>query len=195
MNQTLAMRHHLSNDDFLKRRLTAVFLLLIFCSAAAFAQNAVQRANSATPLNIRATHLMGFEGASNNANGTLSFQGATLQFQKAEKPAVQVKVSSVHDIFLGDQSKQVGGLPMTLGKAAVPFGGGRAISLFAHKKYDTLTLEYVDANGGIHGAIFELKKGKADVLRNELVARGAHVSQTQNESAKQSTAEVSSESK
>jgi hypothetical protein len=195
MNQTLAMRHHLSNADFLKRRLTAVFLLLIFCSAAAFAQNAVQRANSATPLNIRATHLMGFEGASNNANGTLSFQGATLQFQKAEKPAVQVKVSSVHDIFLGDQSKQVGGLPMTLGKAAVPFGGGRAISLFAHKKYDTLTLEYVDANGGIHGAIFELKKGKADVLRNELVARGAHVSQTQNESAKQSTAEVSSESK
>jgi len=195
MNQTLAMRHHLSNDDFLKRRLTAVFLLLIFCSAAAFAQNTVQWANSATPLNIRATHLMGFEGASNNANGTLSFQGATLQFQKAEKPAVQVKVSSVHDIFLGDQSKQVGGLPMTLGKAAVPFGGGRAISLFAHKKYDTLTLEYVDANGGIHGAIFELKKGKADVLRNELVARGAHVSQTQNESAKQSTAEVSSESK
>ena len=33
---------------------------------------------------------------------------------------------------------------MKLGKAAAPFGGGRVVSLFAHKKYDTLTLEYVD---------------------------------------------------
>ena len=39
----------------------------------------------------------------------------------------------------------MGGLPLTLGEAAAPYGGGRVVSLFAHKKYDTLTLEYVDA--------------------------------------------------
>ena len=61
---------------------------------------------------------------------------------------------------------------MTLGKAATPFGGGRVVSLFAHKKYDTLTLVYADANGGIHGAIFQLNKGQGEVLRNELVAKG-----------------------
>ena len=33
---------------------------------------------------------------------------------------------------------------MKIGKAAAPYGGGRVVSLFAHKKYDTLTLEYVD---------------------------------------------------
>ena len=184
-----------SDANFLKSRITPVFLLLIFCSAAAFAQNAVRPTDSPEPLNIRTTHLLGFEGAKNNAHGTLSFQGDALQFQKGEKPAALVKVSSIQDVFRGDQSKEVGGIPMTLGKAAVPFGGGRAISLFAHKKYDTLTLEYVDANGGIHGAIFELRKGQAEVLRNELVARGAHVSRPQDESAKQSTAEVSSEGK
>jgi hypothetical protein len=82
---------------------------------------------------------------------------------------------------------------MTLGKAAVPFGGGRAISLFAHKKYDTLALEYVDSNGGVHGAIFQVNKGQAEILRNDLVAKGAHVGE--NEPIKQSNAEVSSESK
>ena len=46
-------------------------------------------------------------------------------------------MAAVQDVFLGEQSKQVGGVPMTLGKAAAPFGGGRVVSLFAHKKYDT----------------------------------------------------------
>jgi hypothetical protein len=74
---------------------------------------------------------------------------------------VQVKIASVHDLLLGDLSRQIGGVPVTLAKAAVPYSGGRAVSLFTHKKYDTLTLEYVDAEGGLHGAIFELKKGQA----------------------------------
>lgn len=106
---------------------------------------------------------------------------------------MEVKIASVQDVFLGEQGRQVGGVPMTLGKAAVPFGGGRVVSLFAHKKYDTLTLEYVDANGGVHGAIFQLLKGQAGTLRDELVAKGAHVSQTGSEATKQGTPEASNE--
>jgi len=174
----------------LKADLFLVSLILLWGSAAAFAQTAGQSASLTTPVSIRATHLLGFEGAPNNANGTLSIQGDALQFQKDGKPTEQVKVASVQDIFLGEQSKQVGGTPMTLGKAAVPFGGGRAVSLFAHKKYDTLALEYVDSNGGMHGAIFQLNKGQAEILRNELVTKGAHVSESANEPVKQSNAEV-----
>ena len=74
--------------------------------------------------------------------------------------------------FWAAESKQVGGLPMTLGEAAAPFGGGRVVSLFAHKKYDTLSLEYVDTDEGIHGAIFQLKKGQAEIVKNELIAQG-----------------------
>jgi len=59
----------------------------------------------------------------------------------------------VRNVLLGGESKQVGGLPMTLGKAAVPFGGGRVVSLFAHKKYDTLSLEYWTPMGEFNGAI------------------------------------------
>ena len=171
----------------------AALMVVIASGAAATGEYPAQPKNSA--VNIRATHLLGFEGARKNATGTLSIEQDALQFHKNGKPAIQVKITSVQDIFLGEQSKQVGGTPMTLGKAAVPFGGGRVVSLFAHKKYDTLALEYVDSNGGMHGAIFQLDKGQAEILRNELVAKGAHVSDTTSEALKQSNPEVSNESK
>jgi len=115
-------------------------------------------------------------------------------FKKNGTAAGQVKIASIHDLSLGDRSRQVGGVPVTLAKAAVPYSGGRAVSLFTHRKYDTLTLEYVDAEGGLHGAIFELKKGQTEGLRNELLAKGALVSNAGNEPTKQ-TAEASSENR
>jgi hypothetical protein len=148
--------------------------LLILCSDGAFAQTA--SGTTDTTSSIRATHLIGFEGAPNNANGNLSIQNDVLRFERDGKPAVQVSIASIQNVSLGEQSREVGGTPMTLGKAATPFGGGRAVSLFAHKKYDTLALEYVDASGGLHGAVFQLNKGQGDVLRSRLLTKGAHVS-------------------
>jgi hypothetical protein len=141
------------------------------------------------------THLLGFANATNNSTGTLSVQDDSLQFQQNGKPGAQVKIGSVRDVFLGGESKQVGGLPMTLGKAAVPFGGGRVVSLFAHKKYDTLSLEYVDADGGIHGAIFQLTKGQGELVKNELIAQGATISSRQDQATKENAAEAGHENK
>src|SRR5262249_34605928 len=114
------------------RRPAAVLLsLLIWSSAVALAQNGSQQGNSTTPFSTHVTHLLGFEGAPKNANGTLSIEANALQFQKDGRPAVQVNIASVQDVLLGEESKQIGGLPMTLGKTAAPFGGGRVGSLFA----------------------------------------------------------------
>ncbi len=115
--------------------------------------------------------------------------------QRGDMSAPQVKIGSVRDVFLGGESKQVGGLPMTLGKAAVPFGGGRVVSLLAHKKYDTLSLEYVDADGGIHGAIFQLTKGQGELVKNELIAQGATISSRQDKATKENAAEARHENK
>jgi hypothetical protein len=165
------------------RPFVAVLTIWIASSTAVLAEDVGQPKNS--PLNVLATHLLGFEGMPRNATGTLSIEADAVQFQRSGKPIVQVKIASIQDVLVGDQSKQVGGLPMTLGKAAVPFSGGRAVSLFAHKKYDTLTLEYVDVDGGFHGAIFELKKGQGEAFRNELVAKGVRVSDSEDEPTKQ----------
>jgi hypothetical protein len=196
MNHRVVPTEHTPHGYMLMpHRVWAYLILLIGCAVGATAQNASEPTNVSAPFSARVTHLLGFQGAANNAGGTLSIQGSALQFQKNGKPAAQVRIASVQDIFLGEQSKQVGGMPMTLGKAATPFGGGRVVSLFAHKKYDALALEYVDANGGVHGAIFQLQKGQGRTLRDELVARGAHVSQIEGEATKQNTAEVSNDHK
>jgi len=138
---------------------------------------------------------MGFADAKKNSTGTLSVQDDSLQFQQNGKPGAKVKIAFVRDVFLGAESKQVGGLPMTLGKTAAPFGGGRVVSLFAHKKYDTLTLESVDADEGIHGAIFELTKGQAELVKNELIAQGVTIGSHQDQSTKESAAEAGHENK
>src|SRR6266481_693505 len=169
--------------------------VLICCSLTASAQKITQRGDTSAPFSTRATHLLGFANASNNSTGTLSVQDHSLQFQRNGKPGAQVKIGSVRDVFLGAESKQVGGLPMTLGKTAAPFGGGRVVSLFAHKRYDTLTLEYVDADEGIHGAIFQLTKGQGELVRNELIARGVTISSHQDQLTKESATEPRHENK
>jgi hypothetical protein len=56
-----------------------------------------------------------------------------------------------------------------------PYGAGRFLGLFRNK-LDTLTLQYRDADGGLHGAIFLLAVGQADPLKKLLVDQGAHTS-------------------
>lgn len=172
-----------------------VLALLICCTLTAVAQDATQRGDASVPFSVRATHLLGFENAKNNCNGTLSIQNDALQFQQNGTTRAQIKVDSVRDVFLGEESKQVGGLPMTLGKTAAPYGGGRVVSLFAHKKYEILTLEYLDVDGGRHGAIFQLNKGQGEVVKNELTNRGVPATSHQVQTATQSSAETKHENK
>ena len=168
--------------------------VLICFSLTAPAQQTSQRGDTSAPFSTRATHLLGFANARNTSNGTLSIQDDSLQFQQTRKSGEHIKIGSVRNIFLGEESKQVGGLPMTLGKAAAPYGGGRVVSLFAHKKYDLLTLEYVDNDGGIHGAIFQLVRGQGEVVKQELTGRYAVISSREDQS-KHSAAEVRNEIK
>ena len=133
------------------------------------------------------SHVLEFEGARYNATGDLRIQGDAVQFQRDGSPTAQVNISSIQDIFVEDEDKQVGGTAMTLGKTAAPFGGGRVVSLFAHKKYDFLTVEYLDNNGGFHGAIFQLNKGQGETFKKALVADGAHITPSVERSPTQST--------
>ena len=69
--------------------------------------------------------------------------------------------------------------------AATPYGGGRVIALLAHKKYEIVTVKYRDSDGGFHGAIFQLNKGEAQVLKRELEVGGAQVTEVGNQPKRQ----------
>ena len=182
--------------DRFHRRAGVRLLIALICCGLTAAQNSTQQGAS-KPFSIRATHLLGFENAKSSCSGTLSIEDNSLQFRQIGKAGEQthIKIGSVRDIFLGEESRQVGGLPLTLGEAAAPYGGGRVVSLFAHKKYDTLALEYVDADEGIHGAIFQLTKGHGELVKNELIAHGVTMNSRKDQSKKESAAEARHENK
>ena len=194
MNRLFVVRN--GQGRFLVRRvLIDVCALWLCASVAAFAQRSAPTLKANQPFSIRATHLVGLPNTKSNCKGTLSTQDNVLRFQQSGKTVAQVEITSVRDVFLGEESMQVGGMPMKIGKAAAPYGGGRLVSLFAHKKYDTLTLEYVDADGGIHGAIFQVAKGQGELVRSELVARGVSSSSGEDQRTKESSSEVAHEDK
>jgi hypothetical protein len=193
-NRLFILRNH-RNSYFVRDALIRVWALLFCSTLGVLAQSTAPPVNASAPFSIRATHLLGLENTKSNCNGTLSIQGDALQFQQGGKPGTEVKITSIQAVFLGGESKQVRGLPMKLGKAAAPYGGGRVVSLLAHKKYDTLILEYVDSNGGLHGAIFQLRKGQGELVTNLLKARGVSPGSGEYQATKQSTVEVTNENK
>jgi hypothetical protein len=168
----------------------ACFALLLCFSRATIGQTPIEAQGSAAGPVIHVIHLLGFEDVRPNAKGQLYIQGDMVQFARNGSPAAQVSIRSIQDISLGTEDKQIGGMPMTLGKAAVPFEGGRAISLFSHKQYDTFTVEYLDNNGGFHGAIFRMNKGQGQAFEKNLVAKGAHIAPPEIQVRTQSTPEV-----
>lgn len=163
----------------------ALLVLLAWLTATANGQS--QPENPAANFPLHVTHVMGFEDVRRNAGGELSIQDDYVRFQHEGGPAAQISISAIQNASLGLQDKQVGGVPMMLGKTAVPFGGGRVVSLFSHKKYDSLTIEYVDSNGGFHGAIFRLGKGQGQIFKDSLVAHGAHITSSEDRSPLQNT--------
>jgi hypothetical protein len=169
--------------------------VLLSLSTASIGQNQSEAQSPVPGAAIHVTQVLGFEGAKHNATGELKIQDSVMQFQHDGITAAQVSISSIQDIFVEDEDKQVGGTAMTLGKTAAPFGGGRVVSLFAHKKYDFLTVEYLDNNGGFHGAIFQLDKGQGQIFKKDLVANGAHISSPDDRATTQSTSEVKHEKK
>ena len=109
-----------------------ILIFLVWFTATAQSQSQVE--TSAATSSIQVKHVLGFEGVRRNASGELSIQGDDLSFQQNGKPAAQVSITSIHNISLGEEDKQVGGVPMMLGKTAVPFGGRpRCKSLLAQE--------------------------------------------------------------
>ena len=155
----------------------ALLVLLAWFTANANGQSQVDTSSTRSSKHVK--HVLGFEGMKRNASGELSIEDNDLRFQRDKAPAAHVRITSIQNISLGEQDKQIGGVPLMIGKAALPYSGGRMVSLFSHKKYDSLTIEYVDSSGGFHGAIFRLAKGQGEIFKSALIAHGAQIRQSE----------------
>ena len=144
-------------------------LLVLTMSAAVPASFAQQLEDS-----MKATQVMGFGEVKSNTNGILKVENGNLQFSSS-KGKTEMPIGSVEDVITGDDSQRV--FRGTIGTLTMftPYEGGRFLSLF-RTKLDTLTLQYRDSNGALHGAIFTMAQGKADPFKKKLVGQGAHTS-------------------
>src|SRR5215469_327353 len=156
------------------QQLAAIGAVFVATAESAFSQKAAAPQTSQTTSIPHVKCVIGLENIKANTKGTLSLLPNGLEFATG-KNKVDVSTASIQDIFTGQESRQdVSGPAGTVAKAGIPYGGGRIVSLFSHN-VEVLTVEYVDSNGGFHGTVFVLPPGKATVLKNQLVAQGAKV--------------------
>jgi hypothetical protein len=144
----------------------SITLLNVFAPAG----HAQQAANS-----TKAVQITGLTGVKNNTKGTLTVESGALRFTHSASTS-DLAPNAVQDVVTGSDSQRlVGGTVGTMSMFA-PYGSGRFLSLF-RTKLDTLTIQYRDADGGIHGVIFTTTPvGTADVIKSELIGLGAHTS-------------------
>ena len=147
-------------------KVVLIAITLCFCSAGGQAQ----QDQTLTP----AVHLIGLAGLNENTKGNLTVINGTLRFIHSKGNA-DVAATSIENVVTGtDSQRAIGGTLGTLTQLA-PFGSGRVLSLF-RTKLDTLTIQYRDVEGGLHGIIFTMAPGKAKMIKQQLIARGAHTS-------------------
>jgi hypothetical protein len=147
---------------------SSIFVLSILSCLPLLAEDSAAKG---APVKVRC--LMGLENIKRNSRGTLTVQNDSMQFTAGQTVA-KVPVKSIDDIFSGAEMTQSGGTVGVITKVALPYGGGRALSLLLRSKIDVLTLTYRDDNGGFHGVILTLPKGQGEQVRAQLVAGGAH---------------------
>lgn len=132
----------------------------------------ISRGQTPTSVGTKVTQIKGLSGVKDKTGGMLAVDGSNLQFTHAQLK-VDVPTASVEDVVTGaDSQRMIHGTLGTLTMFA-PYGSGRFLSLF-RTKLDTLTIKYRDTDGGLHGAIFTMETGKAELLKKDLLERGAH---------------------
>ena len=148
----------------------ATLLPILFFLGSVVSLGQAQSAPAATDA-VQVTGLTGMKG---NTKGTLTVEKGRLTFATS-KSQCDVSAASIQDVVTGSDSQRViRGTAGTLTMLA-PYGAGRAISLLRNK-IDTLTIQYRDSNGGLHGAVFTMPVGKAEVIKESLLTQGAHTS-------------------
>jgi hypothetical protein len=143
----------------------------------------LSRAQQSPASGTKAVQITGLTGVKNKTSGRLLVDGANLRFSHEQKK-VDVPASAVEDVITGNDSQRM--IHGTLGTLSMfaPYESGRFLSLF-RTKLDTLTIKYRDADGGLHGAIFTMPAGRAELVKRDLLVQGAHTSApTQDDASK-----------
>jgi hypothetical protein len=135
---------------------------------------------------VKVVVVKGLEGVKDNSKGTIIVGDGSMHITHGTTVS-NLDTHSIEDVVTGDDSQRViRGTAGTLSWFA-PYGAGRFLALF-RTKLDTVTIKYRDANGGLHGAIFTMPVGQAEVIKKDLLAQGARTTVTEADTKAAATA-------
>jgi hypothetical protein len=135
-------------------------------------QNSPGSGTSPQQAPIKSTELLGIAGVKENTAGTLAVEDGKLCFVHAQGTS-EIAATVMEDVVTNhDSQRMIRGTLGTISRFG-PYQSGRVLSLF-RSKIDSLTIEYRDPDGGLHGVIFTLPAGTAESIKRELIAQGAH---------------------
>jgi len=151
-----------------------IILWSLLLSLEAFISVSYAQQAPAAPASIEAVQVIGLVGVKQNTKGNLKVENGSLSFAHS-KSNCEISAASIQDVVTGaDSQRAIGGTVGEISRLA-PFGGGTALSLLRNK-VDIITIQYRDSNGGLHGAIFTMPVGQAELIKQALLAQGAHTS-------------------
>ena len=166
-------------------RLRKISMSLMSClvALAPVASSFAQQPTTDAPLKV--TVIKGLQGVKDNTQGTLVIGDGSMHFAH-EAIKSDLAAHSIEDVVTGDDSQRV--IRGTVGTLSwfAPYGAGRFLSLF-RTKLDTVTIKYRDADGGLHGAIFTMPVGQAEVIKKDLLAQGAQTTVPEGEAKSAAT--------
>ena len=132
-------------------------LMMLLVTVAVHAQGAAaQRGDFATQPSIEAKVLIGLPAVDRNSVGDLSLGSRGLRFT-TERSSIDIPEVQIFAVSAGDERVELGGAPGKIARVLLPYGSGLALGAVGHKKVGLLTVEYLDASGQYHGAVFVLK--------------------------------------
>jgi hypothetical protein len=143
---------------------------------------AQQQQQPPKPVPKRVRSVMGFQDIKKNEKCGVEISSNSVRLT-GQTATAEVQIASIEDVLTGDDSARlVGGFVGTLTSFG-PYGSVRFLSLF-RKKLDTLTIQYRDSEGGLHGGILSMHPGEAIALKRVIVAAGAKTTIPIDDSAK-----------
>jgi hypothetical protein len=125
---------------------------------------------------IVATHMVGIPALKPGAKAKLIVQNGVLRLV-GKVATGEIPISSIDELHTSTEVTQFGGNYGTAAKVAAkaaPYGTGSVLSLILWTKIDLLTVLYHGPDGDLHSALLALPRGKAEPIRAQLLAAGAH---------------------
>jgi hypothetical protein len=132
-------------------------------------QSPSSEASSASWRSDSVVYVAGLADIKPEAKGSLSLTPDALDFVTKASHG-EIPFDRITAVFIGDERVATGGAAGRVARL-LPYGVGPVMAVVSNKKEDLLTIEYLDRNGGHHGAVFEVPKTQAVLAQQQLVSR------------------------